>query len=314
LLLLHAVKCALEKGQKSWAMKKDKVKSSQKLIREAWNFGNVPHDEIEPCQLYEYSRESPAIIREVTATLNRQHYAESEAARKKRADWFRSNPEPRDERQHEIWRAKSVNEIGDTIIRTKLDYDIHFLIDLAENRIFPERYWLEIEPDRRRKISSSFGPDRMRWGHDPASMETRPLLIETLESFVDFRRQWPVLFMDTEHPNYSGPQVFDVCWARSDRKLTRDFAEWLKDNRPKEQPAFQVTAHGGSRRTTPRDLLKALAALRLVRAYKGDINDARFRTLETLDKFLYKDQAAWIKATDKAKQQIEIFERKMLRV
>jgi len=293
-------------------MKKDEVKSSQKLIREAWDFGNVPTDEIEPCYLYEYSRENPGIIREVTATLNRQHYAESEAARKRRSAWFRSNPEPREERQRKVWRVK-MNEIKDCVTTTKLDYEIHFLVDLAEDGMFPERYWLEIEPHRRRKTLFLFRPDRLRWGDDPASMETRQLLIQTFESFLEWRQLCGGL-LRFKHPHYSGPQVFNVCWARSDRKLTRDFAKWLKESRPKDQPGFQVSRHGGSRRTTPRDLLKALAALRLVRAFKGDVTTARFHTLETpLDKPLYKDQAAWIKATNRAKREIEIFESKMLR-
>jgi hypothetical protein len=121
-------------------MKKDEPKSSRKLIREAWDFENVPPDQIEACYLYEYSKESPQIIREVTATLKRRHYAESEAARIRRHDWFKSNPVPLEERERDIWRARSLDEIGDTVATTKLDYELHFLIDLAENRIFPEMY------------------------------------------------------------------------------------------------------------------------------------------------------------------------------
>jgi len=290
-------------------MKKDEGKSSVKLIREAWDFGNVPPDEIEPCYLYEYSKESSEIIREVTATLKRRHYAESEDAKKRRSDWFKSNPEPLEARQREIWRTKSVNEIGDTLSVTRLDHEIHFLVDLADDRVFPENYWLEIESDRRHSTSSFFGPGRMRWGSDPASMETRPLRIETLESFLDFRQQWPVLFMFGEHPNYSGPQVFDACWARSDSKLTRDFVEWLKENRPKDQPGFQVSAHGGSRRTTPRDLLKALAAFRLIRHFKGDVQAARDHYHEVIGTFLYKDDSAWSKAEKKALQEIRHFDK-----
>jgi hypothetical protein len=163
-------------------MRKDETKSSRKLIRKAWDFGNVPPDQIEACYLYEYSKESPQIVHEVTATLKRQHYAESEAARIRRHDWFKSNPEPPEERERDIWRAKSLDEIGDIITRTKLDYKIQFLVDLANNRIFPEKYWLEIDPDRRGKLLFQFQPDRMRWGSDPASMETRPLIIQTLQS------------------------------------------------------------------------------------------------------------------------------------
>src|SRR5262245_38863182 len=75
--------------------------SGRKLVREAWDFRNVPQDEIEPCYLYEYSRQSPLIIEEVTATLKRGPYLESAAYKKRRSDWFKSNPEPAEEADRE---------------------------------------------------------------------------------------------------------------------------------------------------------------------------------------------------------------------
>ena len=290
-------------------MEKDEGKSGRRLIRKAWDFVDVPSDEIEPCYLYEYGKESPRIICEVTASLKRRHYAESDAARIRRSDWFRSNPKPSEFRAQQIWEAKSLREIGDTITRTKLDYEIHFLVDLADNQIFPEKYWLEIDSDRRRKLLFRFSPDRFRWGSDPASMETRRLIIQTLQSFLEFR-QTPLgsYLSDVEHPNYSGPQVFDACWARSDNKLLRDFAEWLKNNRPKDQPGFQLSPHGASRRTTPKDLLKALSAFRLIRHFKGRIQAAKDYYHLITGTFLYKDDSAWTTAKEKAEREIRRFD------
>jgi hypothetical protein len=141
-------------------------------------------------------------------------------------------------------------------------------------------------------------------------MEAKPLLIYPLEYFLALRRLFPLGDASAKLPHHSGPHVFDVCWARSDSKLKEDFGKWLEDKRPKDQPGFQ--AQGGSQRTSPKDRLKALGALRLKKAYKRDVGSARDCTSNVLGKPLYKDQAAWIKAANKAEEHLREFQNKML--
>ena len=282
------------------------------LVREAWDFGNVPPDEIEPCYLYEYSKDSPLIINEITANLAKRRYSESPAAKERASAWFKSNPEPTEERERKIWQEKMAMETRDMVVTTSLESELHFLVNFAEDRIFPEQHWQEIEWKRRRL--HAIREDRWRVGHvDPTSMEAKPVLIHPLESFLELRRHFLIAGLSAKLPDHSGPQVFDVCWHRSDRKLKKDFGQWLKNNRPKDQPGFQRSAHGGSRSTTPRDLLKALGALRLTKAFQGDVMKARSETLHSpSDKPLYKEQPAWIKAARKAEEHLVVFQRKML--
>jgi hypothetical protein len=285
--------------------------SRKPLVREAWDFRTVPRDESEPCYLYEYSKESPLIVSKITAALKRRQYSESAAANKRRSAWFKSNPEPTEDRERQIWQAKMVSEIGDTVVKTELEPEIHFLVNFAEKGIFPEKYWLQIDPGCRRKHAVQ--GDRWRVGHvDPASMEAKQLLIYPLDYFLELKRLFPIAGLSAKLPDHSGPHVFDVCWARSDRKLRKDFEQWLKNNRPKDQPGFLV--QGGSQRTTPRDLLKCLAALRLMRAYKRDAVRAADYTWKICGKSLYKEQTTWIKAEKKAEEHFIVFQRKMLRI
>jgi hypothetical protein len=289
-----------------------KGQSPAKLVPEAWDFRLVPGDEIEPCYLYEYSKESPLIVSKVTADLERRRYSESAAAKRRVSAWFRSNPEPTEETERAIWQQKMVREVGDTVARTELEPEIHFLVDFAEEGVFPEKHWLEIDP--RRRLKHAVQGDRRRVGDvDPASMEAKPLLIYPLEYFLELRRRF-LGGLSAKLPDHSGPHVFDVCWARSDSKLKGDFGQWLNDNRPPDQPGFQKSAHGGSRTTTPRDLLKALGALRLMRAYKRDVDRACDYTRKVLRKPLYKEQPEWIKAANKAEEHLVVFQRKMLRI
>ena len=282
--------------------------SQQPLVPEAWDFRHVPADEIEPCYLYEYSKESPLIRSKITADLERRRYSESAAAKRRVSAWFKSNPEPTEETERAIWQQKMVSEVGDTVARTELEPEIRFLIDFAEKGIFPEKHWLEIDPPDRHKHAVQEG--RWRVGDvDPASMEAKPLLIYPLEYFLELRRLFPMVGLSAKLPGHSGPHVFDVCWARSKSKLKEDFGKWLESH-PESQLGFQ--AHGGSQRTSPKDRLKALGALRLKKAYKGDFASALDYTSNVLGKPLYKDQAAWIKAAKKAEEHLHEFQKKML--
>ena len=285
--------------------------SHQPLVSEAWDFRHVADDEIELCYLYEYSKESHLIVSRITADLERRRYSESAAAKRRVSAWFKSNPEPTEETERAIWQQKMVSEVGDTVARTELEPEIRFLINFAEEGIFPKKHWLEIHPRLRRRHAVQ--EDHWRVGDvDPANMEAKPLLIYPLEWFLELRRRFPIVGPSAKLPDHSGPQVFDVCWHRSDSKLKEDFGKWLNDKRPEDQPGFQ--AQGGSQRTSAKDRLKALGALRLKKAYKGDFASALDYTSNVLGKPLYKDQAAWIKAATKAEEHLVVFQRRMLRI
>jgi hypothetical protein len=274
--------------------------SHQPLVPEAWDFQHVPGDEIEPCYLYEYSKESPLILSKI-----------SDALKRRLSPWFKSNPEPTKETERKIWQGKMLSEVGEIDARTELEQEIHFVVDFAEEGIFPKRHWLKIDPKLRRKHAVQ--EDRGLVGDiDPATMESEPLRFYPLEYFLELSRHARILGLRSTTPGYSGPHVFNVCWARSNSKLKEDFGQWLEDKRPKNQPGFQKSAHGGSRTTTPRDLLKALGALRLMTAYERHVERARDHSWKVLGKPLYKDQAAWIKAAKKAKDHLVVFQRKML--
>ena len=166
-----------------------KGKSPAKLASEAWDFRDVPGDEIQPCYLYEYSKASPLILSKITDHLERRRYSESAAAKRRVSAWFKSNPEPTEETERAIWQQKMVSEIGDTVVRTELEPESHFLIDFAEEGIFPEKHWLEIDPRRRGRHAVQ--KDHWRVGDvDPASMEAKPLQFYPLEYFLRF----PVAF------------------------------------------------------------------------------------------------------------------------
>jgi hypothetical protein len=298
----------MKKGKSPAKLRRDKTleqsrtepESHQPLVPEAWDFRDVPGNEIEPCYLYEYSKESPLVLSKITDALERRL-----------SPWFKSNPEPTKETERKIWQGKMLSEVGEIDARTELEQEIHFVVDFAEQGTFPEKHWLEIDPRLRRKHAVQ--EDHRRVGDvDPASMEAKPFVIYSLEYFLELRRRFPWVGLGAKRPDHSGPHVFDVCWARGDSKLKGDLQQWLDDNRPKDQPGFQKSAHGGSRTTTPRDLLKALGALRLMRAYECDVVRARDHTWKVLGKTLYKEQAAWIKAANKAKKHLEEFQTKML--
>lgn len=95
-------------------------------------------------------------------------------------------------------------------------------------------------------------------------------------------------------------------WARSDGKLKADFAAWLKENRPDDRQPYHKSTDSDSRRTTEKDLLKALGAHRLLRHFKGDWNvaadfSAQFCTDKKGNpKPLYVEQSEWRDAEEKA--------------
>jgi hypothetical protein len=303
---------------------------------EEWNFAVCPHPtETEVCYLYEYSFECDSIIAE--AKKLRQKHVFREANRKKFEKWFRLNPMPPTQGvepdtccesaiahcenyvmagawkggERDRWCERALKANPDIIVTTKLNYDLAFLGTCAH---FPARHWLEIPAGEREQVAKQFTPDRSQWGHDAFHMEKRGMLIESLEDYLSSPfRYTGGQFSAVKVPQHSGDFVVSWCWPRSDRKLLQDFKKWLEENRPPDQPPLHKTGESPTRKTSHKDLLKALGALRLMRAFKNNFTEAYNHAWEVLDKPLYKDQAAWIKAKNRAEQEIETFQSTMLR-
>src|SRR5262249_53387714 len=163
-------------------------------------------------------------------------------------------------------------------------------------------------------VGNLFHPDGLQWGHDAFHYEKSGMLIQSIEEYLSspftYTGSW---FSTVKVPGLSGDFVISWFWERSDRKLLLDFKKWLEENRPQDKPPLHKTGESPTRKTSHKDLLKALGALRLIRAFKNDFSEARYHTWEVLDKPLYKDQAAWIKAKNRAEQEIETFQSTMLR-
>ena len=218
-------------------------------------------------------------------------------------------PEHGEERTR--WSKKSSEANPHVFPTSELNRDFHFLGECSH---FPSKHWLEIPAAERTAISRQLRPERFQWGHDAFHMEKRPLLIMSVEDCL--RSPLSLLdkaFVTIKAPEHSGDFIFSWCWPRSERKLLEDFRKWLEDNRPPDQPPLHKTAESTSRKTSHRDLLKALGALRLLKAFENDVREASYHAWEVLDKPLYKDQPAWIKARKRAEQEIAVFESKALR-
>jgi hypothetical protein len=243
--------------------------------------------------------------------VQREKQALQAASMPKFLKWVKQNPMPRTEGGKDRWSKRARKANPHIVITTKLNYDIHFLIFCSS---FPTKHWLELPAEERERFATQLAPDRVQWGHDAFHMEKRPMLIQSLKDFQSSPfRQFDHVFT-AKVAEHSGDFVVSWCWPRSDRKLLEDFKQWLEENRPPDQPPLHTTSESASRKTSHRDLLKALGALRLTRAFKNNFIEARYHAWEVLPKPLYKDQAAWIKATNRAKQQIETFQSKMLRI
>jgi hypothetical protein len=285
------------------------------LPEDQWDFAACPHPEqTKACYLYEYSIDSKLVKREVEAQRRKWILQKSPSVKQKVADWWQSNPKPpgggfaslptKEERE---WLRKFREAIPEADPTTKLHQDLHFLLACE---YFPEKHWLEIPVGERQLIAKEFYPDRHRTGSwtDPLQsalrLEASPLRIEPLEDFLN----------SESSPLYArlglkGHYVFSFSWERSSRKLTDDFGQWLEENRPKDQPGFHLSKQSTSRTTSPRDLLKNLSALRLIRHFDGDVDAARDHYHLVLCKFLYKDDSAWKRAAKKALREIKRFDK-----
>jgi hypothetical protein len=287
--------------------KKRRPKQIPAPPRELWDFATCPVEQIRACYLYEYSIESDFVRAEVEAVREKWVLRDSASVKRKIADWWKHHPLPTalsgsPERQDLFRQFKEA--IPEASVPTTLALDLHFLFNC---NYFPGTHWLKLPSAERRSIAEQFHPDRHLTGSllDPVQLaerlEAAPMSIETLENF----QTSPLFSLRSLGRNY----VFSFHWERSNRKLTEDFKRWLEDNRPKDQPGLQLTPQSTSRRTTPKDLLKNLSALRLIRHFQGDVTRARDHYYQlSLEKSLYKDDPALIKAKTKALKEIQRFD------
>lgn len=112
------------------------------------------------------------------------------------------------------------------------------------------------------------------------------------------RYRWPISQVGSE----AWLVPFRIDWRRSDREIRADFAAWLREYRPKAltSGAHSKTGAGAVLRQLKTEL-KALGALRLLRHYKNQQN------LPEEAARLYRGQASWIKAQQKAESRLKLF-------
>ena len=278
------------------------------LGNERWNFDSCADPEqTHACYLYEYCIESEPIKTQVAAVRAGWDLRESPAVKRKIANWQLDNPPPpplplNDEFGEWVRRFKDA--VPEALVTTKLRSDLHFLISCQH---FPTKHWLEIPLAERNQIAMTIPKShKMLPLTDPARLEAPPMCIQPFEEFTGSPFMIsPLSLLTSLVPHY----VFYLNWERSDRKLVEDFRNWLEQNRPEGKRPFHLTRRSTSRRTTDKELLKNLSALRLIRHFEGNVEKARDHCEEILEKSLYSDDSSWRKAEVKALKEIRRFDR-----
>lgn len=311
-----------------------------------WLFADrelLPDDETEAAYYWEFGLETPDVVGEVEAVRKRQALSEKvdrAAARK----WHSENPRPEEPQQWGEWSKRFSERFPDYIVTTRFyDLDAQFLVRWPE---FPKQHWLEIpERIRKRVDEKRFRPmpGRLVWGEGLKSEEARgtfqtvpgvfykgstglcwqegdPELIDRLGNIGALMKYLPTIktpWGATWEDRWTEYRMVCLSWARSDRKLKADFAEWLKENRPDDRQPYHRSKDSDSRRTTERDLLKVLGAFRLLRHFKGDWKAAAdysepfCRDKRGNPKPLYVEQSEWRDAEKKAVQALLEFHKKV---
>lgn len=319
------------------------------LPRHEWDFGDrqfLPDAEAESAYYWEFALETPEVIAEVGADRERLRRFEKRDVTAFRK-WMEENPRPDflDRSKLDDWVQKFYAANPDSDLRTKLDFPAHFLAHWPE---FPELHWLEIPPyvrqdkKRIRLVPGQGDWRREMWKPHFWLKQEEGQEFDTVPSFfyktglglachtwiatylppgLDFWRDWtdtiqtPWGFASADRCHEY--RLVKIAWARSDRKLKGDFARWLKDNRPPDRQPYHSSKESDSRRTTERDLLKALGALRLLCHFKGNWNAAAdYSALFCTDKrgepkALYVEQSEWLDAEKRAGEALSEFHRKL---
>lgn len=281
--------------------------SSSHLPVSAWNFQPcLKAEESKACYLFEFALECPEVIEEVEA--NRAKIADRQNALPQYQEWIRLNPMPQMQSQEfKAWEEAAKRACPLAVITTRLAVNLHFLLDCEA---FPRKHWLDIREETRVQIARNVRKT-LTFTEDDSDLAERELAIWDFDSFVtcSFGRLNVAFTRRYRFPEFSGEHVFSWNWARSDRKLLEDFKRWLKNNRPGGQPALENSPASQSRKTSPREHLNALAALRVLRAFGRNFQEARMHTIKFLEKPPYKEDSAWIKAEKKALKEVDSFRR-----
>ena len=321
------------------------------LPKHEWLFADrklLLDDETDAAYFWEFGLETPDVIAEVEAVRKKQVLSEKvdkEVVRK----WNSANPFPgvEDNARMFEWSNRFQKQFPNYIVITKFrNYDAHFLHAWPE---FPDKHWLQVSQDVRHNKkrlrphpgqmlgnpTSIFDPNYWLEKDEAKKFDTVPSFfyktdfglachtsINTyLSPVLNFWRDWiettksPWGFASADR--WDELRLVEINWARSDRKLKADFAEWLKENRPDDRQAFHKSKESSSRRTTHRDLLKSLGAWRLLRHFKRDWNSAaEYSELFCKDKRgnpkpLYVEQSEWRDAENRANKALSEFFKKV---
>ena len=262
--------------------------------------------------------------------------------------WNSANPFPgvSDAQRLNQWTSKFNKQFPDYHVITKIKSLAGFLCDWPE---FPSQHWLQITKgtraakERYRPGASElsffegeiFDPRTwLKWS-EAQKFETAPsFFVQTdkglcchalvNESMPSGLRYWEGWNDTTKTPwgfasadRWEELRLVKINWARSDRKLKLDFAEWLKENRPDDRQAYHRSTVSDSRRTTERDSLKFLGAWRLLRHFNGDWQKAAeysenfCMNKRGKPKPLYVEQSEWRDAEKRANKALSEFSRKV---
>jgi hypothetical protein len=154
---------------------------------------------------------------------------------------------------------------------------------------FPATAWLTIPPNTRQQRLKKYGATPKH--PDPKEPPSLTAGVDRLRGADGKLRssvttEWPTGFFTTI-------QVIEVDWKLSCKELLRRFQAYLEQNRPKGALKWEVRG-----RTSYRDRLKALGALRLMRHCKGNWRVAAQIAFNASEKDLYSNQTAWLRATN----------------
>ena len=153
--------------------------------------------------------------------------------------------------------------------------------------------------ERQRRLSILYPGDETTLSAE--QLEPDPaLLLDTEEGFRNVLRQlrknWQERRKLRVHPNsFEEPVWLRIPWWQSDTEILRLVKAWLKVNSPPGRKLYTPQGRAAFERRARADL-KALAALRVLRANDGDW---------TLPPALYSEQSEWITARNHALSIIE---------
>ena len=201
---------------------------------------------------------------------------------------------------------------------------------LASCRDFPSKHWLELSQEVRNGIAKQKLPrlsmDQLRALEASGTFESVPVQVTCKGDQITFRREGTFVgsmlypASRTERPGGASAddrwvefRMVTFSWARSDSKLKKDFAAWLKANRPNDRRAFQSSGASDTRRSSERERLKYLGARRLLDHLNQDwdraIEHTESRLVDKLGipKGLFGEQSEWIRAKSKCNRAMKEF-------